>query len=148
MPNSRAGPRTTNGCLMRSGCSLRKSGGGWTWISRPYLVRGTWDRVAVPSAGHAGSERFIKRFNRTYPTEVFSDSVFESLDQVRKLSAEWLQSYIEERPHDTLAGILPAAYRAQLEARSSPLPLYLDGRAYTGFGAASRQRRGTSGMSA
>lgn len=47
--------------------------------------------------------------------------VFESLDQVREISAEWLQSYNEERPHDALAGVPPALYRAQLEARSSPL---------------------------
>ena len=47
--------------------------------------------------------------------------VFESLDQVREISAEWLQSYNEERPHDALAGVPPATYRAQLEAGSSPL---------------------------
>jgi len=45
------------------------------------------------------------------------------LEQVREISAEWLQSYNEERPHDALAGLPPATYRAQLEARSSPLKL-------------------------
>ena len=49
--------------------------------------------------------------------------VFESLEQVREISAEWLQSYNEERPHDALAGLPPAMYRARLEARSSPLKL-------------------------
>jgi putative transposase len=63
----------------------------------------------------------IERFNRTYRTEVLNAYVFESLDQVREISAEWLQSYNEERPHDALAGLPPAKYRAQLEARSSPL---------------------------
>jgi transposase InsO family protein len=32
-----------------------------------------------------------------------------------------LLSYNEERPHDALGSIPPAVYRAQLEARSSPL---------------------------
>ena len=32
-----------------------------------------------------------------------------------------VQSYNEERPHEALAGLPPAMYRAQLEARSSPL---------------------------
>jgi len=45
------------------------------------------------------------------------------LEQVREISAEWLQSYNEDRPHDALAGLPPAMYRAQLEARSSPLKL-------------------------
>ena len=49
--------------------------------------------------------------------------MFESLEQVREISAEWLQSYNEERPHDALAGLPPAMYRANLEARNSPLPL-------------------------
>ena len=47
--------------------------------------------------------------------------VFESLEQVREIRAEWLQSANEERPHDALAGLPPATYRAQLEARRSPL---------------------------
>ncbi|SLM50184.1 transposase (fragment) [Nitrospira japonica] len=47
--------------------------------------------------------------------------MFESLEQVREISAKWLQSYNEERPHDALAGLPPAIYRAQLERGSSPL---------------------------
>ena len=47
---------------------------------------------------------------------MLSAYVFESLDQVREISAEWLQSYNEERPHDALAGLPPATYRAQLGA--------------------------------
>jgi putative transposase len=46
--------------------------------------------------------------------------VFESLDQVHEISADWLQSYNEERPHDALAGLPPATYRAQLEVTSPP----------------------------
>ena len=71
--------------------------------------------------GKPDQNAFIERFNRTYRTEVLNAYVFESLDQVREISAEWLQSYKEERPHDTLGGIPPAVYRAQLEASSSPL---------------------------
>ena len=73
--------------------------------------------------GKPDQNAFIERFNRTYRTEVLNAYVFESLDQVREISAEWLQSYNEERPHDALAGLPPATYRAQLEARSSPLAL-------------------------
>jgi putative transposase len=45
---------------------------------------------------------------------VLNAYVFESLDQVREISAEWLQSYNEERPYDALAGLPPATYRSQL----------------------------------
>lgn len=49
--------------------------------------------------------------------------VFESLEQVQEISAQWLQSYNEERPHEALAGVPPATYRAQLETKGSPLKL-------------------------
>jgi putative transposase len=42
----------------------------------------------------------MERFNRAYRTEVLSASVWESLDQVREISAEWLLTYNEVRPHD------------------------------------------------
>jgi putative transposase len=55
--------------------------------------------------------------------EVLDAYVFESLDQVREISAEWMREYNEERPHDALARVPPATYRANLEARSSLLKL-------------------------
>ncbi|BCA57146.1 transposase [Nitrospira sp. KM1] len=70
--------------------------------------------------GKQNQHAFIERFNRTYRTEVLNASVFESLEQVREISGEWLQSYNEERPHDAFAGMPPAAYRAQLEVTSPP----------------------------
>jgi putative transposase len=70
--------------------------------------------------GKPEQNAFIERFNRTYRTEVLNAYVFESLDQVREISAAWLQSYNEERPHDALAGLPPARYRAQLEVTSPP----------------------------
>ena len=73
--------------------------------------------------GKPDQNAFIERYNRTYRTEVLNAYVFESLDQVREISTEWLQSYNEERPHDALGGVPPSTYRAQLEARSSPVKL-------------------------
>lgn len=73
--------------------------------------------------GKPDQHALIERFNRTYRTEVLNAYVFESLDQVREITATWLQSYNEERPHDALAGLPSATYRANLEARSSPLPV-------------------------
>jgi putative transposase len=85
-----------------------------SWRGRPQALR-------LDNGPEPDQNAFIERFNRTYRTEVLNAYVFESLDQVREISAEWLQCYNEERPHDTLGGIPPAMYRAQLEARTSPL---------------------------
>jgi putative transposase len=86
-----------------------------TWCAE----RGIELRYIQP--GKPDQNAFIERFNRTYRTEVLNAYVFESLDQAQEISAEWLQSYNDEGPHDALAGLPPAIYRAQLEARSSPL---------------------------
>ncbi|BCA54081.1 hypothetical protein W02_12210 [Nitrospira sp. KM1] len=86
-----------------------------TWCAE----RGIELRYIQP--GKPDQNAFIERFNRTYRTEVLNAYVFESLDQIQEITAAWLQSYNEERPHDALAGLPPATYRANLEARSSPL---------------------------
>jgi putative transposase len=73
--------------------------------------------------GKPNQDALIERFNRTVRHEVLDAYVFESLDQVREISAEWMREYNEERPHDALARVPPATYRANLEARSSLLKL-------------------------
>jgi putative transposase len=71
--------------------------------------------------GKPNQNAFVERFNRTFRHEVLDAYVFESLDQVREISAKWMREYNEERPHDALARVPPATYRAQITARSSPL---------------------------
>ena len=70
--------------------------------------------------GNPAQNGLIERFNRTYRTEVLNAYVFESLEQVREISAKWLLTYNEVRPHDALAGLPPATHRALLETGSSP----------------------------
>ena len=71
--------------------------------------------------GESDQRAFIEHYNGTDRTEVLNANVFESVDQVREITAEWLQSYNEERPQDASAGLPPATYRARLETRSSPI---------------------------
>ena len=77
-----------------------------TWC----VERGIELRYIQP--GKPDQHAFIERFNLTYRTEVLNAYVFESLEQAREISAEWLQSYNEERPHEALAGLPPTPYRA------------------------------------
>jgi transposase InsO family protein len=50
--------------------------------------------------------------------------VFESLDQVREISAEWMREYNEERPHDALArGAARDVIGPQITAKSSRIEL-------------------------
>jgi putative transposase len=67
--------------------------------------------------GKPNQNAFIERFNRSYRTEVLNGWVFESLDQVREITHDWLRSYNEERPHDALGNLPPALFRERLLAR-------------------------------
>jgi putative transposase len=63
----------------------------------------------------------VERLNRTFRHEVLDAYVFESLDQVREISAEWMREYNEERLHDTLDGMPLSVFRAYQTVRSPPL---------------------------
>lgn len=69
--------------------------------------------------GKPNQNAFIERFNRSYRTEVLDSWLFESLDQVREITHEWIRSYNEERTHDALGNLPPAVYRERLLAREN-----------------------------
>jgi putative transposase len=66
--------------------------------------------------GKPNQNAFIERFNRSYRTEVLNSWLFTSLEEVREITHQWLQSYNEERPHDALGNLPPVAFRERLLA--------------------------------
>jgi putative transposase len=52
----------------------------------------------------------IERFNRTYREEVLNCYVFETLGEVRRMTADWLTRYNEIRPHESLGNVAPRQY--------------------------------------
>ena len=60
--------------------------------------------------GHPTQNAFIERFNRTYRNEVLNLYLFRSLEEVREITAQWMTSYNEHRPHAALKGAAPWTY--------------------------------------
>lgn len=60
--------------------------------------------------GKPTQNAFIERFNRTYRTEVLDCYVFNTLEEVRRMSEDWRQRYNKERPHEALGRIPPSQY--------------------------------------
>jgi len=59
---------------------------------------------------------FIERFNRTYREEVLDAYLFNSLDEARRITVEWLEEYNSIRPHAALENKIPYEFSARLES--------------------------------
>jgi len=84
----------------------------------PELVSGALERwarrhgveLAFIQPGKPMQNGIVERFNRTYRQEVLNCYVFETLGEVRRMTADWLPRYNEQRPHESLGNLAPRQY--------------------------------------
>jgi len=69
-------------------------------------VRGERDRDQVYPAGEAQSVCLHRALQQDLSGEILDAYLFESLDEVREITYEWMAGYNERRPHDALGGCL------------------------------------------
>jgi putative transposase len=86
--------------------------------------RGHGIRMQYIQPGKPSRNAFVERFNRTYRAEVLDAYVFDSLAEVRALTASFLTKYNTRRPHDSLGRVPPLTYLPRHTATdSSPFQL-------------------------
>uniref|UniRef100_UPI0035A11B18 transposase n=1 Tax=Glaesserella sp. TaxID=2094731 RepID=UPI0035A11B18 len=69
-------------------------------------------RIDYIEPGSPYQNGFIERFNRTYREEVLDPYLFQHLAEVQNLTADWLEQYNNERPHESLGHqMTPSEYR-------------------------------------
>ena len=69
--------------------------------------------------GKPAQNGFIERFNRTYREDILDMYLFESLGEVNQLTKRWMQSYNEERPHESLGNVAPVDFARAREVSTS-----------------------------
>ncbi|RUR94097.1 IS3 family transposase [Pectobacterium versatile] len=60
--------------------------------------------------GELTQNALIKRFNRTYLTEILGFYLFRALNEVREITERWLHEYNCERPHESLNNLKPGIF--------------------------------------
>jgi len=68
---------------------------------------------------------YIERFNKSYREGVLDAYQFQSIDEVREITQEWIQDYNNHRPHDALGGLPPVLYKEKNNQQKESCPFEL-----------------------
>jgi len=71
--------------------------------------------------GCPAQNAYIERFNGTFRVEVLDAYQFESLDQARAISEQWIPVYNEQRTHSAIGHLPPMVFKRQRQLPESLL---------------------------
>lgn len=60
--------------------------------------------------GKPTQNSYVERFNRTYRDEILDFYMFNTLNEVKEITDDWVNEYNLERPHESLGNLTPVEY--------------------------------------
>ena len=64
--------------------------------------------------GKPAQNGFIERFNKTYRQDILDMYIFSSIDEVEQLTNDWMDTYNNIRPHESLGNLTPSEFLARI----------------------------------
>jgi putative transposase len=72
--------------------------------------------LAFIQPGKPAQNGYIERFNRTYREAVLDAYMFDSLEEARCITEDWIEEYNAIRPHEALGGLPPYQFANNISA--------------------------------
>jgi putative transposase len=94
--------------------------------------------------GKPTQNSFIERFNRIFRDDVLYFYIFSSLNEVRKITENWLKQHNEQRSHESLGDLTPSEYLAIKSPELSTFDWHSRGEVYNGPRIRTTRNEGTT----
>jgi putative transposase len=76
------------------------------WLEKNHIC---WSPI---QNGKPQQNAIVERFNRTYREEVLNVNIFDTIEDIKRITQQWMLEYNGTRPHESLANLTPLEYAA------------------------------------
>lgn len=94
---------------------------GPEFIAKDFVIWAIKHQITINyiQPGKPAQNAYIERFNRTYREDILDIYLFETTDEVQRITDQWLIDYNQKRPHESLKNLSPVEFLRAMEGMPS-----------------------------